>query len=53
MVTLGGDPGGAARPPRVSFSLNEDDDDGPPPPTPPAREQTKAGSVVGQGKEDA
>ena len=53
VVTLGGDPGGAARPPRVSFSLNEDDDDGPPPPTPPAREQTEAGSVGGQGKEDA
>ena len=53
VVTLGGDPGGAARPPRVSFSLNEDDDDGPPPPTPPAREQTEAVSVGGQGKEDA
>ena len=53
VVTLGGDPGGAARPPRVSFSLNEDDDDGPPPPTPPAREQTEAGSEGGQGKEDA
>ena len=52
VVRLGED-GGAARPPRVSFSLNEDDDDGPQPPTPPAREQTKAGSVVGQGMEDA
>ena len=45
--------GDGARPPRVSFSLNEDDDDGPPPPTPPAREQTEAGSVGEQGKEDA
>ena len=45
--------GGGSRPPRVSFSLNEDDDDGPPPPTPPALEQTKAGSEGGQGKEDA
>ena len=52
VVTLGGDPGGAARPPRVSFSLNEDDDDAPPP-TPPAREQTEAGSEGGQAKGDA
>jgi hypothetical protein len=56
VVTLGGDPGGAARPPRVSFSLNEDDDDGPPPPTPPGSEGgqgTEAGSQGGQGKGDA
>ncbi len=46
-------PGGGARPPRVSFSLNVDDDDGPPPPTPPAQEQIEAGAEGGQGKEDA
>ncbi len=48
-------PGGGARPPRVSFSLNVDDDDGPPPPTPPAQEQIEAGAASegGQGKEDA
>ena len=45
-------PSGGARPPRVSFSLNEDDDDGPPPPTPPAQEQIEAGSEGGQGEED-
>ena len=51
-------PGGEARPPRVSFSLNAsvDDDDGPPPPTPPGSEEgqgTEAGSEGGQGKGDA
>ena len=49
-------PGGGARPPRVSFSLNVDDDDGPPPPTPPGSEGgqgTEAGSEGGQGKGDA
>ena len=53
VVRLGGVPDGAARPPRVSYSLKEDDDDDAPPPTPPAREQTEAGSEGGQGKGDA
>jgi hypothetical protein len=51
VVRHGGDPDGAARPPRVSYSLNEEDDDDAPPPTPPA--PTEAGSEGGQGKGDA
>jgi hypothetical protein len=39
---------GAARPQRVSFSLNEEEDDDEPPPTPPAPKLTEAGSEGGQ-----